>query len=226
MSDDRLLSALGQLAREQRKEKTPPAELLSPPSQTAKDRIVAQALSAMATRPSEEQGSPKTAAAAPAPTRRRGRRWLWLGAPVAMAAALALWLRVGTPPEMLPRYAMETSGGTAAYRGAAPDAEAPLAIAAGSTVEVRLRPEVDATQTVAARGFWVKGSDVRPWSALVETSSGGAVRMRGPGEQPFGPGDGELVTVVAAQVPADVTAATLASPPAGWQVLRRRVSWR
>ena len=224
MSDDRLLFALGELAREQRQEKTPPSQLLAPPGDAVKERIVAQAIAAAAVHPTGEVE--RVAALASPRTRPRPRRWLWLGAPAALAAGVALWLHQGGGTGSLPKYAMEVSGGVAEYRGGAAADDQPLVIEAGSAVEIRLRPAVDSAQPVVARAFWVRGNEVRPWAAQVATSPQGAVRMRGPGERPFGAGNGELVSVVAAAVPGDVSAAVLAAPPSGWQLFRRRVRWR
>jgi hypothetical protein len=224
-SHDQLLRALGQLAREQRREKTPPAELLEPPSEAIKERVVAQAIATLGAHAEKPAGHGTARAVAPG-SARRPRWWLWLPMPLALAAGLAFWLRTG--PAALPSYAMETGGGAAAYRaGGRPDAGDPMLVAAGAPIEIRLRPAVDSTQAVAARAFWVSGSEVRVWQVATATSPGGAVRMRGAGERPFGTGAGELVAVIAAAgaLPATISAAVLASPPAGWQVFRRAVRW-
>jgi hypothetical protein len=228
MSDDRLLLALGQLAREQRHEEEPPPELLAPPSEDAKDRIVAQALASIVAEASDDEAelAAVRAQTQPPPPRQRRRWWLWIGTPVALAAGVTFWF-YGRATDALPRYAMEISGGAAAYRAAQAVSDEPLVIEAGSSVEIRLRPETDSAQPIAVRAFWVKGHAVRAWSAEMALSPHGAVRLRGPGEQPLGAGEGEIVAVVAPSgaLAGDISTVELTSPPAGWQLFRRRVRW-
>jgi hypothetical protein len=81
---------------------------------------------------------------------------------------------------------------------------------------------------VQARLFWVKGGRVRRWTAPVESSPEGVLRVIAPAESPFGPGDGEVVAIVGrpGALPDELDTATLDRGDAGWQTLRWPARWR
>lgn len=232
MSDDRMLEALAGLAREQQGDE-PPAELLAPPADHVKARIVDDALLALGGAPLAAPTQARAPVAADPPGLLRRLRWLFaVGVPVAAAAAAVVLLAPGGDrAPALPRYAMEIRGGVAELRsGAGTPAEAPLVLAPGSSVELVLRPATAATGDVEARVFWVQGGQARRWNAQVQRSDEGAFLVRGPAERPFGPGpgadEGELVAVVARPGSLPDEAGVTGTPRPGWQVFRRAVSWR
>jgi hypothetical protein len=226
--DDRLLRALGQLAREQEAQQ-PPADLLRPPAPAAQERVVGAVLAQLAGAAAPAAPAIAPPAAVPAARRRRWRWTLGLLVPLAAAAAgVVLWMRAD-PGAALPAYAMTVAGGVAEYRAAgAGDDGKPLALAAGAPLEVVLRPAIPARGTPGLRLFWVRGGQVRRWAVEPQRSPEGALRVRAPAEAPFGPGPGELVAIVARPdlLPDAIAVEALAAPADGWQILRRPVDWR
>jgi hypothetical protein len=211
---DSLLRKLGQLAREQDGE-APPSQLLSPSVDTA--RIVERALGKVAPAPRAVRERP------------RKRFFFALVLPLAGAAALLVLVpRARRPPGApLPAYALEVSGGIAEVRGAEPT-RGPLLLESGARVELRLRPQHPIDGAVGARLFWRAGRDLRRWPVRAEMSPEGVLRVIAPAESPFGPGDGELIAVVARPdiLPEQTDLATLEAGHAGWQILRWPVRWR
>jgi hypothetical protein len=211
---DSLLRKLGQLAREQDGE-APPAELLSAHGDAARARIVERALGALAP--------------APRAVRARSRKRLFFAfaLPLAGAAALLVLVPRARPPGApLPAYALEVSGGVAEVRGTPP--AGPLLLEAGARVELRLRPQHPIDGAADARLFWRAGRDLRRWPVRAQMSPEGVLRVIAPAESPFGPGDGEIIAVVARPdtLPEQTDLATLEAGRAGWQILRWPVRWR
>lgn len=231
MSDERLLRALGQLAREQAAVPVP-SELVTPPDPAVKDRIVTRGLADLAAH------APVTEAAGITPitaARKAGvgrRRWLaGAGGSLALAACALLWASrqqgEGTSAA-LPAYSLSLAGGIAEQRSAGGAGAAPLVLESGARVEVLLRPASATGEDLGARFFWVKDGRIRLWAITPERSPEGALRATGRPAAPFGAGAGELVAVVARQgaLPDGLTTQQLASPPRGWQLLRHPVRWR
>jgi ferric-dicitrate binding protein FerR (iron transport regulator) len=227
MSDDRLLRALGKLSQAQKEAPVP--EALTSPSPAAEARAAERALAALGV-----EAAPAPRPAAPSATeslwQRLRRRWLVAAVP-ALAGAMALlllWPRGGG--EGLPGYALEARGGVAETRGEpAPGAGAPLVLEPGSRLELRLRPDQRVSGEVSARFYWVKDGRARRWAVDPEAAPGGAMRVIGAADRPFGPGEGEIVALVGrpqALPTADVLdAASLAAPAPGVRVLRWPIRW-
>lgn len=216
MSDDKLLRALGGLAREQG-QAAPPPELDAAPAPEAKDRAVERALAAL--------GPPQK----PVPTR-SWRRWTLAMVPALAAAAalVLLWPGIHAP---LPGYELELRGGVAETRAApAPATRQPLLLDEGSPIDLRLRPAEAVRGGVEVHLFWISGGQTRRWSAPVEVATSGAARVVGKAPRPFGAAEGELVAVVArpgtVRVGDSVDVAALERASQGAQWLRWPVRWR
>jgi hypothetical protein len=216
---DSLLRKLGQLAREQDTE-APPAELLSANPEAAQARIAEKAVAALA---------PKVRPARAAQPRPFARYFFALFVPLAGAAALVLLIprSARQPGAPLPAYGLEVSGGVAEVRAATPVA-APLVLEPGVRVELRLRPKQAVEGPVDARLYWRSGRDLRRWPVRAQVSAEGVLRVIAPAESPFGPGEGEVIAIVArpAALPDQVDLATLENGRADWQILRWAVRWR
>jgi hypothetical protein len=211
---DRLLKALGALAREQEQEAAPD---LPQPSPSDVERIVAFAV----------DPRPPT----PISSRRRGKTLLPIVlVPVALAATWLLWARGNRSP--LPEYVATLTGGVAPDRGTRdvpPSRLEPIVLEAGAAVQVVLQPATEVAGPVEARAFWSREGKIRPWTAaIVETSETGSLRLRGPAESPFGPGEGELILLVGrkGQLPGSIEADEVRRPPPAWRLLRQPVRWQ
>lgn len=253
MSDeDRLLSDLGELARE--------GEELRPLDAAERAAIADAVLARLAAGPPGEEapvadtapppGSPATdtpalPAGAPAndaapragaekivplrPPARRPRALVWLAFAAALAAGV--WLLVRSPaPQALSSYSIHTSGGDATHLGDAPQGE--IRLAPGSRVTFRIEPDAPVDGALAVEAFLVDGGRARPWDAPLLRRAGGALLMEGTREALFeGVADGrwEVVFFVARpeSMPARAALAAIAEGGAegagGLQVLRARV---
>jgi hypothetical protein len=240
--DDRLLKTLGSLARDQAREAVPTA-LVGEPSVEGEARAAERALAALglqnATDVSAEHAvrgmrPPPLARPQPSFWDRLRQRWA-----VAMAipslAVLALFLIRGLGGGSaggLPAYGLEAVGGVAETRGPEGPGQAqaaPLRLAPGASVELRLRPAETVTGPVDVRVYWVKDGRAQRLAGLAEHAEGGAIRVRARAQAPFGAGAGEVVTVVGRPqaLPSAETldASALAKAPEGAQVLRHDVVW-
>jgi hypothetical protein len=215
MSNDDLLRALGRLSARQAEEADEdPAlrHLSAPPPLETRQRLADQAMAALHGRPQQESES----VARPVRWFQQlyARRTLLLATPAlgAAAALLVFTRRRGGGP--IPAYTMQLTGGVATLRGTTPDSDAPLPVAEGSRVELRLRPERDLPAgDLEVQLYWSRGGQRERWTATTEISPQGAVRVVGTAPRPFGPGDGELIAVVG-------------RPGGPWQTLRAPVRWR
>lgn len=96
--------------------------------------------------------------------------------PTAVATALVLAvLRVHFQPPTLPRY-VETSESEAVEGGT---------LAAHGRFEMAARPATPMSGAVGARGFLLKGDEVRPWDPPLSVSIDGVVRVAGSVDQLF-----------------------------------------
>jgi hypothetical protein len=210
MSNDDLLRALGGLAARQDREQPPlPPELTSPPRPMTRQHLAEQALAALAPGARAARvDSPGWAA------RLLGRRSLLLATPALGVAAVAAVMFMRGQAPLLPPYTLEVRGGVASLRGD-PAAGAPLQVAGGSRVELRLRP----AQAIDPGGVevevsWARDGRQVPWdAATTEISDQGAVRLAGAAPGSIGPGDGEVVI-------------RLRRPGGRWQTLRAPVRWQ
>lgn len=146
-----------------------------------------------------------------------------LAFPVIATAGVLLW--VGSQAAPLPAYSMQAHG-TATMRGPG-DAE-PFVVRPNTTVEVVLRPATAVAKKVSVTMFWRSEDTLVPWTASVEVSSSGAVRVRGNVTVPWFTRvtQGELIAFVAADGIGTPTIRQIDNPPTGVQVLRQPVTWQ
>ncbi|MBI4511950.1 MAG: hypothetical protein HY698_20120 [Deltaproteobacteria bacterium] len=204
MTDDQLLKALGQLAREQRAMEEPSVTSLS---DTAKDKLAARLL-AEVRRGSQNPGPTGHVI----PSRTKAIRASMLGVPLAMAAALALWLttteRASLAP--LPNYEMVASGGARDFRSGEPSrGEEPIVLVPGTRLDLHLRPATPVVGRISTRVHAVQNGQAREIGVQEQVSDEGAVRISVPAEAIPNPGEWEVVVVLgrAGAVPETLAAA-------------------
>jgi hypothetical protein len=139
-------------------------------------------------------------------------------------------LRMHFQPPTVPEYTM------------APAASAEITLAPGDAFALELRPTAPVTGAVAARGFLVRGEEVRSWTAPFTTgpdgttpssvAADGSVHIEGTVASLFAgvpPGDWEVAIAVGRPenlptAPRDVLRARDADPRAlSWRLVRERV---
>ena len=140
---------------------------------------------------------------------------------VAVAAGLLL-LRLHFQPPTVPVYALVPSPGGGE-----------VVLSHGGDFTVVARPEGLVAGAVAARGFLVRGADVRPWDPPFEVTRDGAVRIAGKVDVLFaGVPDGPWEVALAVgrpenlpTAPSDVLhpGAPEGSGAAAWRLLRERI---
>jgi hypothetical protein len=193
MSDEEWLELLAEEARKRRRED---AAILAQMAATTNEE--AQALLA----PLDEEARARIAAAAfpesrRALTRRAKMTALAVGAALAIAAAVALVARGTGPSAPLPPYEVALFGAPSHLRGAPGVTSTPtIAVAPESPLEIVLRPDVDVRGPVVAGAFLVEGGGARRWSAPIEVSEDGAVRIAGRVDSLFGARRGEVDVIV------------------------------
>jgi hypothetical protein len=151
------------------------------------------------------EGSRRRGASPSGSARRSPRRFfLATSGLVAAAAVLAVWLRPSnpsspnSPDSAFPAYSVSASGGVRETRGVAP---APTAgggettaasqrVTPASELVVVCRPETGVTDEVAARTFFVQGSDVTEIHPRTQVAPSGAVELRFRGAELPGHGPG------------------------------------
>jgi hypothetical protein len=143
---------------------------------------------------------------------------------VAVAAGL-LALRLHFQPPTVPVYALEPEPG-----------EGEVLVTHGGDFTVVARPEGAVVGAVAARGFLVRGDEVRPWDPPFEVTRDGSVRIAGKVDTLFARvPDGEWEVALAVgrpenlpTAPADVLRAKVGGDagPAAWRLLRERIRLR
>jgi hypothetical protein len=140
---------------------------------------------------------------------------------VAVAAGL-LVLRLHFQPPTVPVYALVP-----------PPGEGELLVAHGKDFTVVARPEGPVVGAVAARGFLVRGNQVRPWDPPFEVTRDGSVRIAGKVDVLFaGVPEGSWDVALAVGRPENLPTAPIdvlhATAPAGtgaaaWRLLRERI---
>jgi hypothetical protein len=142
--------------------------------------------------------------------RRRQRIVALLLVPAAVAVAGALLLlRLHFQPPTVPAYTVAPS--------APSDAGASVVeVHPGARFSIELRPSETVVGAVAARGFLLRGDEVRPWDPPFEVARDGTVRIAGPVDVLFaGVPTGEWEVAVAVGRPENL-------PTAPRDVLRAR----
>jgi hypothetical protein len=145
---------------------------------------------------------------------------------IAVTAAL-LFLRLYFQPPTVPRYALEIAG--------ADGDEVDLGRDARFAME--LHPVEPVIGAIAARGFLLRGNDVRPWNAPFEVERDGSVRLTGPVDALFAQvpsGVWEVAIAVGRPetlptAPRDILRARDAPDDTGtaaWRLLRKRIKLR
>jgi hypothetical protein len=148
--------------------------------------------------------------------------------PAAVIVAVGLvTLRLYFQPPTVPAFAI-----AGAPAGSAGDA---IPVAAGGSFEVELRPEAPVTGAIAARGFLLRGDEVRPWDPPFSVSADGTVRIAGPVDTLFAgvpAGAWEVAVAVGRPetlptAPNDILRAREVDPRAlSWRLVRERVFLR
>lgn len=132
--------------------------------------------------------------------RRKNRGAILAGAIAAMAAAAALFLVLPSePPPEIADYSYEFSGGEQKIRGSElPRADEIPSFTSSSLLEMRLRPESSAANTVRVTGFLVGGGKTRELELPFLVSSSGVITVRGRVSDLFrvNPGEYNLVVIV------------------------------
>jgi hypothetical protein len=124
----------------------------------------------------------------------------------------------------LPVYTLNLAGGVL---DPSSDPAALRLLVDSRMVEIAVRPISEVKQPVEVAVLWVMGRQTARWRAPFELGPASTFRWRGSGERPFGSGQGEMVVVLspAADIPDQVPAAWLTSPPHHWRVLHQPVRW-
>jgi len=131
-------------------------------------------------------------------------------------AVLLVVLRLHYQPPRVPTYTLEGPADAGVIRR-------------GDLFEIALRPDRALTGAIAARGFLVRGDEVRPWDPPFEVSVQGTVRLSGTAASLFaGVPDGPWVVTLAVgrpevlpTAPSDILRAQSSSDDAeGWRLLR------
>ncbi|HEY5147961.1 MAG TPA: hypothetical protein VII82_14405 [Polyangiaceae bacterium] len=92
--------------------------------------------------------------------------------PGAVVVAVGLVaLRLNFQPPTVPEFAIAGATGDAGSGEAA--------LVPGGRFEVELRPEAPVTGAIAARGFLLRGDEVRPWDPPFSVAADGTVRIEG-----------------------------------------------
>ncbi len=144
--------------------------------------------------------------------------------PGGAAVAVALVsLRLHFQPPTVPAFAVT---------GAQQDE---VALTAGGQFDMELRPLAPVVGAIAARGFLLRGDQVRPWDPSFSVDGDGTVHISGPVDVLFAgvpPGSWEIAVAVGRPetlptAPNDVLRARAAQPDAvSWRLVRERVVLR
>jgi hypothetical protein len=204
-----------------------PLDVFAPLSERVRASIVERSLRGLAEGPAAPPAPAGTVSLRP---RRRRPPGSALGALVALAAALwLLW-----PSPRLPPYTLTIEGGDSALRSAGGEGQGgagrPIAVTAGSHLELVLRPATPIDGAVEARLYLVASPGAPPivTGRSAEVAPGGSVRWRGAVRDLVGERTGEVeLLLVVSRDPAHPDAAELGPGRAdrgrGWQSFRTRV---
>jgi hypothetical protein len=145
---------------------------------------------------------------------------LLVGTAIAGAGAL-IALRLHFQPPTVPAYTI-----------ANPPAEAEVNLPPGARFEIELRPATPVEGAIAARGFLLRGEEVRPWDPPFSVTQDGRVRIAGRVDALFAgvpAGAWEVALAVGRPevlptAPRDVLRARNNEPSqAGWHLVRERI---
>lgn len=220
--DDLILRRLGARLREERaEEELPPG--VPPFDEAAVDRIAARLLA-----DDRDKGLPPRASEGKVI---RPARFWWAAGPVAAAAAVVLWASTRGPGDAMPSYDLSVVGAKASRATPGPERTV-------TTAEVLLDPSGDfelvarpaaPTPNVGARAVLVREGAARPWAALIDVSSEGAIRITGTTRSLFPEtrGSYEIVVLIARSgaLPSDAEATRMATSttPSSLREVRARV---
>jgi hypothetical protein len=160
------------------------------------------------------------------PVARKAAALLLVPSAGVVAAALVA-LRLHFQPPAVPRYDLTLVG---TPYGADPANEVPLT--RGGRLEIELRPEAAITGAVGARGFLLRGDEVRAWDPPFSVAIDGVVRIAGPVDELFAgvpQGTWEVAVAVGRPevlptAPRDVLRRRSDDPVrAGWHLVHARV---
>jgi hypothetical protein len=223
--DDAILKQLAGRIREEREEPELP-DGVAPFDDQAADAIAARILGGEARAPvpasAEPAPSPATSdephgpASAPAPASAKVLRpaFRWALAPVAAAAAVALWVASQPGEGSLPSYEVAVIGAKELRADPQSPSTGEISLDPRGDFELLARPAAPAPG-VRAHAVLVRDGAARPWSAPIEISDEGAVRVAGTTEALFPETRGayEVVLVVATEawLPSREEAARIAS---------------
>lgn len=210
MSDEKLLSALGRRAREQREEKVE----IEPLDAAAERRIGEKILGSNVISMGDRRLTPAAS--------RKGR----VVVPLAFAAAAAALFFVWPRQRDLPTYAFELSGNVAEVRSDGPKVvEQRAKLHKEATLQIVLRP-ASPVSNVHVAAVLVRNGAARAWTPPTEISADGAVRIVGPVRTLFPDTDApwEILVAVGESVPGDVVAAAK-DPPRGVRIVRAVVEF-
>jgi hypothetical protein len=144
--------------------------------------------------------------------------------PAAAAVAVGLVsLRLHFQPPTVPDFAV--AGATE-----------PLAVMPGTSFAIELKPRAPVSGAIAARGFLLRGDEVRPWDPPFTVAPDGTVRIAGAVDTLFAgipAGPWEIAVAVGRPetlptAPKDVLRASREQAPAeaSWRLVRERISLR
>jgi hypothetical protein len=143
-----------------------------------------------------------------------------LGTAIAAAGAL-IALRLHFQPPTVPPYVIAT-----------PWAEAEVILSPNARFEIELRPATPVEGAIAARGFLLRGDEVRPWDPPFSVSRDGSVLIAGRADTLFAGvplGSWEVALAIGRPevlptAPRDVLRARTHDPiQSGWHLIRERI---
>jgi hypothetical protein len=140
---------------------------------------------------------------------------------VAVAGGL-LALRLRMEPPTVPSFSISGDGGV-------------VALGRGERFELTIVPGAQVTGAIGARGFLVRGSEVRPWDPPLSVARDGTVTLAGPAGVLFEgvpPGEWDVAVAVGRPetlptAPRDILLAVDADAGAGdraWRLVRQRIT--
>jgi hypothetical protein len=216
ISEDKMLRALGSLAKEQQDAMSPELEVLMRPlSADVKERMAQRALAAL--QPAK--------VLAPARGWGRAKTMSAVAVPLALAASLVFAVILQQRSPALPDYEAAWSGGLQELRA---EPSAPVErLGPNAKLQLLLRPAKAVDGAVSVRLFAIESGKAREWKARAEVSDDGAIRVSASGAD-LGPvAAPELEVVAVVSRPGELPSADqLTALGEGHQVFRRKVQWQ